>query len=246
MRMLHKMLQARWLRCYRYTVLLFRFFLFMESILRKSKTLLFALPVLTCFAVSPAYAVEKDQAPAALAAQKTPAQDALRKMVESNRPSEKTGHSVLMSLAGTWDYSAKFWASKDVEPQPTMGAVKNEMIMDGRFLSSDTLGSLRVDGHTVPVLGRGLIGYDMAKKAYTSVWVDSISSGMMVGAGNYDEKEKTISETGKFTDPVDGVEKNFRSELRFTDAQSYKRTIFTTDKAGKEVKLMEIELTKKM
>jgi len=161
-------------------------------------------------------------------------------------PSEKTGHNILPLLSGSWNYSASFWTDSKVEPQKTMGTVTNEMIMEGRFLSSDALGTLSVGGSTVDAKSHGLLGYDMVKKAYTSVWVDTLNSGMMIGSGQYDEKNKTIKEKGKFTDPLDGAEKGFRSELHFTSPESYKRTIFAINKSGKESKLMEIEYTRKM
>lgn len=214
--------------------------------MKKHKSLLFVFPILACVVLTPVYASEnvKDQKQAE--AYKPPGHAILEKMMERSMPSEKTGHSILPRLSGTWNYSASFWTDSKTEPQKTMGTVTNEMIMDGRFLSSDSLGTLSIGGSTVDAKSRGLIGYDTVKKAYTSVWVDTLGSGMMIGQGKYDEKEKVIKETGKFTDPLDGVEKTFRSELRFSDDGSYKRTIFTANKAGKEAKLMEIEYTRKM
>lgn len=218
--------------------------------MKKYRALLFVLPVLACIVSAPAPAAEKAaekvKEQKQVNAYKPLGEDVLRKMIERGSPSEKSGHSILLPLAGTWDYSAAFWTDQKVEPQRTMGTVTNEMIMEGRFLSSDMLGSLSVAGHNVGIKGHGLIGYDMAKKTYTSVWIDTMTTGMMIGTGKYDEKKKTIKETGKFTDPLDGVEKGFRSELQLTGAESYKRTLFTISKSGKESKLMEIEYTKKM
>ena len=87
---------------------------------------------------------------------------------------------------------------------------------------------------------------DISKKAFTSVSVDTMNSGLMVGTGKYDEKEKTVTKAGSFTDPVDGVEKAFRSEICFVDETNYKRTIFVTEKSGKESKLLEFDYTKKI
>lgn len=40
------------------------------------------------------------------------------------------------------------------------------------------------------------------------------------------------------------AEENYRAEVVFTDAESYKRTIFATGKNGKERKFMEIEYSR--
>ncbi|MBL8712986.1 MAG: DUF1579 family protein [Alphaproteobacteria bacterium] len=146
---------------------------------------------------------------------------------------------------GTWNFTAALYAESSVEPFRTEGTITNELV-DDRFLTSSANGSLNVAGHDAPMKAQGLMSYDISKKAFTSVWVDTLNTGLMVGTGKYDEKEKILTETGRFTDPVDGAEKAFRSETRFIDEANYKRTIFVTGKSGKETKLLEFDYIKKM
>ena len=210
--------------------------------MKKYKAMLFALPVLACVIALPAYAAEKAQAKAAA----HPAGESMvREVLERGRPSAAQNIGILAPLTGTWDFTATVRAAPGAEPERTAGTTTNEMILDDRFLSSTVLGNLSIGGHEALFNGRGLLGYDNAKKSFTSVWVDTLGTGMMVGSGKYDEKEKVLKETGRFTDPLDGVEKGFRSELWFTDAEHYKRVIFTTDKSGKESKLMEFEYSRR-
>ena len=89
--------------------------------------------------------------------------------------------------------------------------------------------------------------------------------GMAVGTGKYEEKDRpsqkkagmaaanaapgtkdrTIWETGRFTNPLTGVEQGFHSQLQLVDDEHYKRTISAVDTAGHETKLIEIDYTRK-
>ena len=225
--------------------------------MKKYKALLFTLPVLAALAAAPAYlAALAGQDPVhEHGAKKAPAQAAtaahtldesvIKKMLDRGSPSATNHVNVLAPLAGDWYYTAAFWAVPGAEPQRTKGTITNEMILDSRFLSSTFLGSWNIGGYDVPVKGQGLIGYDNGKKSFTSVWVDTMTTGVMIGAGNYDKKANAIKETGRFTNPLNGAEERFRSELQFTGAEEYKRTIFAIDKSGKESKLMEFDYSKR-
>lgn len=229
--------------------------------MKKYKALLFALSVMACVnvsAVPASQAAKKQAAPVedsqaettqtetTQAAPSGPALElpAFKKMMERGWPSEEK-NLVLAKLSGEWHCRMAFWAVPGAEPKWTKGVVRNEMTLDGRFLSSSFVGELDVGGNFAMIKGQGLTGYDNAKKAFTSVWVDTLSTSMMTGAGKYDAKTKSIIETGQFTNPVTGTEARFRSELQFTDDDDYKRTIFTVDRSGKETKLMEFDCSKR-
>lgn len=210
--------------------------------MKNSKRFL-TLLILATMAISPAQAADKSSGkPEKFTAAGEPQ---FKKITERASVAEEQNRKVFSALAGTWDFTASLYAEPGVEPFRTGGKITNELV-DDRFLSSNANGSLNVAGHDAPMKAQGLMGYDISKKAFTSVWVDTLNTGLMVGTGKYDEKEKTITETGRFTDPVDGVEKAFRSETRFVDEANYKRTIFVTGKSGKETKLLEFDYIKKM
>jgi hypothetical protein len=227
--------------------------------MNKYKTLLFTLPVLVFLTAAPAYvaALAGQDAVHEHGVQKAPSHGALspgassplldqpsfKKMMESGWPSAEK-NLVLAGLSGEWRYKATFWAVPGAEPHWTTGKIRNEMTLDGRFLSSSFIGSLDVGGNGTMIKGQGLMGYDNAKKSFTSVWVDNLTTGMMIGSGKYDSKTNAINETGQFTNPLTGAEARFRSELRFIGTENYKRTIFAVDKSGKETKLMEFDYSK--
>ncbi len=224
--------------------------------MKKLRALLFAVCVLACAGLASAYAAQKTSlhsaqdtssgdAPSKPVSSK-PALDqpSFKKMMESGWPSA-TKNAVLARLGGEWHYKMAFWAKPGAEPKWTTGTIKSDMTLDDRFLSSTFVGELEVGGNAAMIKGQGLIGYDNAKKSFTSVWVDTLSTGMMVGVGKYDPKTNAIVETGSFTNPVTGTEGRFRSELKFTDPDDYKRTIFAADGSGRETRLMEFDYSRK-
>jgi len=202
--------------------------------MKKFRASLFAIAVLTSILIPPALAADNV----------APGETALKKIVERANPSETHNIDVLVPLAGEWEYAASIWTEQGVEPQKAFGKITNKMTLGNRFLSSTSMGSLNISGHETPVNGQGMIGYDNARELFTSVWTDTLSTGMMIGNGKYDEKAKAIIETGRFTNPVSGAEETFRSETRVVDADNYERTVYSTGKSGKEAKLMEFTYTK--
>lgn len=151
---------------------------------------------------------------------------------------------ILASLIGTWDFDLKYRSGKDAEPQLSTGTVTNEMVLGNRFLSSKMIVVLNIGGENIPFEGWGFEGYDTASKAYTSVMLDKLHTGITTGAGQYDEKARTLEQKGSFTHPLRDKEGKYRSVLEFTSDDTYKRTVFITGKDGKEFKLLEIDFRK--
>ena len=221
------------------------------------KALLFTLPVLAALTAAPVYvAALAGQDPVhergarkapAQAAKEAPAleESAVRKMMESGKASVPDNILVLAKLSGDWHYKAAIWAVPGAEPKWTTGTIRNDLIMDDRFMSSAYVGSIDIGGNELMNKGQGLIGFDNARKSFSSVWIESMTTGMMIGTGKYDKKANAIKETGQFTNPLTGMESKFRSELQFTGPDDYKRIIYAIDKSGKETKLMEFDYSKR-
>lgn len=165
------------------------------------------------------------------------------KIIELSRPNEM--QALLSSLMGEWNYTVTIWTEPNAKPLESTGTSVNQMILEGRFVSMKSSLILNVGGHYLPYEANGLMGYDNVKKVFTSVWVDNLNPGMMVGNGIFDKKSNVIKESGNFTSSIKNAIQSYRSELQFTDAESYKRIIFATDKSGKEYKIMEFVYSKK-
>lgn len=225
--------------------------------MKKLNAHLFALAALACMAAAtasvPALAGQDpihergDQKSSshAAAAPQVLDESVVRKMLDRGMPSEEAHIKILAQLAGDWYYTAAVWAVPGVEPRRTTGTITNKMVMENRFLSSTVYGDMDIGGQHVLINSQGFLGYDNAQKLFSSFWIDTLTTGTMIGAGKYDKKDNAIKETGQFTNPLTGGEEKFRSELQFIDAENYKRTIFAIGKSGKESKLMEFDYSKR-
>lgn len=196
-----------------------------------------------------------------------PDDDLAMGIIARGRVSGKDNADVLMPLTGTWNYVESFWTRPKAEPEHASGSVTNGMIMDDHYLSSKSNGNLNVGREQIPFEGRELIGFDNAKKSFSFVAVDTLTTGMTVGSGRFEAKPKNVgkagrvkkgmiaggksngnagvlTESGRFTNPLTGAEERFRSEIEVVDADHYTRTVFAIGKSGKESKLMEFDYSR--
>ena len=81
-------------------------------------------------------------------------------------------------------------------------------------------------------------------KKYQNAWIDNMGSGMVLMEGTYDDAAKTISFSGRETDPMTGKDNPVRQTVKFIDDKNEYIEMFAT-RDGKEAKTMEIRLTKK-
>lgn len=160
------------------------------------------------------------------------------KLAKSAEPAEQ--QQLLAGLEGKWYYDLKYWDKEGAEPQTSSGMMVNQMVLGGLFLQSETTLLLNIGGQNISYAGRGMLGYDAAKKAYTSVWADNMNTGIITGTGTYDEKLNAIEEKGVFMNPLIGKERAYRSVLQLSDDGTYKRTLFIAGDSGKEFKAIEI------
>lgn len=116
-------------------------------------------------------------------------------------------HKRLGALAGKWKVTSRWWERQDVKPHEGKGTATMKMILGGRYLQYETSG--RAGG--VSMKGLGLLGFDNVKKAYESVWVDNMGTGISRATGSFDEATQTLRETGEFTCPLTGNENGMRS-----------------------------------
>lgn len=122
----------------------------------------------------------------------------MEKWKEFATPNEN--HKVLDTLVGSWDHTVKWWMSPGGNPEESKGTSEIKWIMGGRYLQQLVQGTSMGQ----PFEGMGITGYDNAKKEYNSIWIDNMGTGIMMTTGNYDPNTKTLTELGKYTDPIEG------------------------------------------
>ncbi|MCK5392252.1 MAG: DUF1579 domain-containing protein [Deltaproteobacteria bacterium] len=150
------------------------------------------------------------------------------------------GHKIMWQLEGNWNYSLKYWTSPNAPPEESTGTNDVKWILGNRFLEMNVKGTSMGQ----PFEGMGILGYDNAKKEYTSTWIDTMGTGMMNATGSYDPGTKSMTEVGKFTDPMSG-EQSFKGITKFVDTDNFTYEMFISIPTGEEFRVMEINYTRK-
>ena len=103
--------------------------------------------------------------------------DDMQAWMAKNQPNEHHAH--LAESIGDWKVAGKFWMEPGQPPMETEGTSKITSILGGRYVQHEYDSSFMGS----PFQGVGIDGYDTVKQAYVSIWVDSMSTGVMVMEG---------------------------------------------------------------
>lgn len=196
--------------------------------------------------VSPAMADDKKPAEGAMPDQKA-MMEAFAKMGALNE-----NHKLLAGMVGDWDYTMKSWMDPSAPPEESKGTAKHVPMMDGRFIHSEYHGKMTMPGPDgkpteMDFHGAGVTGYDNMSQKFQSVWMDSMSTGMMMSEGTYNPAEKTFTYAGEMcdmTNPTPGAKCKVRYTIKMVDNDKQLFEWFEL-RGGKEVKTMEITYTRK-
>jgi hypothetical protein len=149
-------------------------------------------------------------------------------------------HEMMASMVGTYDMKVKSWHDPNAPATEETGTATRKMILGGRVLVED-VNSMMMGS---PFTGQGLRGYDNVTGKYWSIWMDSMSTGMMVSEGTCDAKN-TCTFTGSWNDPITKGPHKVRMTCRWTSPTTEVFEMYGPSKDGKEAKMMEITYTKK-
>lgn len=165
----------------------------------------------------------------------TPEQQA--KMAEIKKYMEPNEHhKALEPLIGQWKAKLQCWMDPQGQPELSEGTINNYWIMGGRFVQQDFKGVAMGQ----PFEGMGITGYDTIRAEYTSIWLDSMATGIMVSTGQLENG--ALSQSGTMSCPLT-MEKAraMRSVWKIIDANHNTYEMYMTDpKTGQEYKGMEI------
>ena len=150
-------------------------------------------------------------------------------------------HKLLEPLIGTWNAKIKTWTDPTQPPQVSDGALVRKSILGGRFVQEDFDGVLM----DRPFQGIGTMGYDRAKKKFVCSWIDSASTAIHVSQGTYDEAAKTWTFKHEDTCPITGKQVKMRDTVRIVNADEQQIEMYRQLGDDKEMKAMEIALTRK-
>src|SRR6185295_15919610 len=94
--------------------------------------------------------------------------------------------ALLARDAGTWDAEISIRPGPGAPPIPSRGVSVGKMGCGGRWLLVDFKNETGFEGH-------GVYGYDPARRAYVSTWVDNVRSFLVVAVGHHDGERRTTT-----------------------------------------------------
>ncbi len=151
-------------------------------------------------------------------------------------------HKSLAAANGNWDAEVTTWMAMDAPPTTSKGSAVNRMIMDGRYQVSEFSGDMM----GMPFNGLSTTAYDNYKKAFISTWVDNMGTGIMMMEGPWDDATKTMTLTGKYINPANGLDCEMKETFTMTDENNHVMVMYGPDQqTGKQYKNMEIKFTRK-
>jgi len=148
-------------------------------------------------------------------------------------------HKWMAKSNGTWNGDVKTYMDPD-KPMMSKTTANFKMIFNGLYQVSEFKGTMMGK----PFEGQGLLAYDNAKQEFVDTWVDNMGSGVVVMRGEYDPATKTLHLNGTQTDPMTKKDTTIRQDILFVDNNTQTLTLYGPDPTGKEMKMMEIKLTK--
>jgi hypothetical protein len=177
----------------------------------------------------------------AAAAKKTPSQEEMMAaMMKAATPGPE--HAKLKTLEGNWTADVTATDPASGKEEKSTGTMKNQMILGGRYLKQDYSGTMM----GMPFKGGGLVGYDNVKKKYTMLWVDEMSTQMMMSEGTFDESAKTLTTMCTMDCPVGetATKKTFKQVVTMSDDDHHTYDMFEVTPDGKENKVLTIKYTR--
>jgi hypothetical protein len=151
-------------------------------------------------------------------------------------PMPKPGpeHEALKEMEGTWD------ATIQMGDQESKGTMVYKMGLGGFWL----LSKFEADFGGLKFEGRGMDGYDPAKKKYVSVWADSMAPKVMLSEGTYDKDKGVLTMYAEGTGP-DGKPTKLKMVTEMKDKDNMVFTMYDTAKEGKQGVMMTITYKRK-
>jgi hypothetical protein len=89
-----------------------------------------------------------------------------------------------------------------------------------------------------PFEGRGSTSYDLAKKKYVNVWIDSLITSPMLSEGTYDKSARTLTLVGTMPMPDGNMKVTMTTVTKDPNTRVF--TLKGTGPDGKVVEVIEI------
>ena len=108
---------------------------------------------------------------------------------EAQGPKPGPEHARLAKDEGVWDATVEMMFGPPGSPATTAKGTETNRMLGGLWLVSDF--ESEMGGQ--PFHGRGVLGFDPARKRYVGTWVDSMTTSLATLEGSYDAKTRTLA-----------------------------------------------------
>lgn len=146
-------------------------------------------------------------------------------------PTPGPEHDVLKKDVGTWDATVEMAGSPGAPAMTSTGVEKVTML--GGFWQ---LTEFQADMMGMPFEGRGITGFDPAKKKFVGTWVDSMTPGLYTLEGTYDAPTRTLTATMDGPDMTGAVSKRKQTTV-WTGADTRVFSMYGSDGTTVEMKI---------
>lgn len=149
-------------------------------------------------------------------------------------------HEHMAKNTGEWITLTKMWWAPNTEATTWEGTSISEMILGNRYMKTIHTGEVM----GMPFEGFEIVGFDNAKKEYSSVWIDNLGTGTPISRGTFDEKTKSISFKGMMFDPMTNKDYAFRQVIKMVSPDHHIMEMYSSA-FGDEFLNMVVEMKRK-
>lgn len=156
------------------------------------------------------------------------------------------GQKALNDLAGSWNYTTKYFPAPGAKPHERLGKSTATWVMGGRFLEESVKGNPGSAAPGEPIYeGHGMTGFDNVRKEYQTAWIDNMSTQLTYLSGTMDAQKKVLTMTGTGSDPMTNQKRTpLRTVLKIQDKDHHTFEFHMQDTKGKMYLAMQIAYTR--
>lgn len=153
-------------------------------------------------------------------------------------------HEKLKMFEGKWKCVSKWYMAPGAPPHTSNAKAEYTLVYDGRYLHHEYEGKFEMPGPDGKMMsqkfqGTGTMGYDGMRKEFVSTWYDSMSTGIFMEHGQWNDTTKQFEFHGEMPAP-DGKTSKTKSTLKFDGKDSFVMEMRREIAPGQFFKEMEI------
>ncbi len=141
------------------------------------------------------------------------------KMASNAQPGEP--HAFIARMAGTYSCTVRLWAGpdgQDAPPTESKGTAWIKPVLGGRYMQQELATAFLGQ----PLEGLGFIGFDKSRRAFTSSWMDTMSTSMSIATGSINREGNQLTLFGAMDEPATGeYGKIAKFVYRFVDSDTF-------------------------